>query len=151
MIYQLANQLKYEAIKHPMVNMASFGSLSLYDDKATIAYPYVNFDVIRSNVRSYLNTYTVRMYVVDRNDPYIAYNKCEVIINNILKSKEIDNYSIEYFTLEYKDIVNGAFVDFNIDVRLDGNCVYDSLFNDNLLLENGGFVLQENGDLIILE
>lgn len=149
MIYKLANQLKYDAIQHPMVNMAAFGSLSLFDDKSRIAYPYVNFDVVSSRVVNYLKTYTIRMYICDRNEPYIAYNKTETIADDILKALEIESYTINYFTLEYKDITNGVFTDFEIQVPMTGDCSYDSLFT-LLVQEQGGFVLQKNGDLINL-
>lgn len=150
MVYPLINKAKYQAIRHPLVNMSSFGSLELYDNKATIKYPYVNFDIVNSSVVNYLKTYTIRMYVCDRNEPYIAYNKSEVIADDILKSLDIDNYVINYFTLEFKDVTNGVWADFQIQVPLKGSCTYDSLFNDSLLLENDNFILQENGDLITL-
>lgn len=149
MIYALINKLKYTAIKHPMVSMSSFGDITLYEDKLTIAYPYVNFDVINSTIKNYVKTYNIRVYVCDRNNPYIAYNKTEVILDDILKSLEIDEYRVNYFTLNFKDVVNGLYVDFSIDVALEGSCTYDSLFNSSLLLEEGTFILQENGDLII--
>jgi len=150
MIYSLIQKAKFQAIKHPFVNMSSFGSLELYDNKATIAYPYVNFDIVSSNVVNYLKTYTIRMYVCDRNEPYIAYNKSEVIADDILKSLDIDRYLINYFTLEFQDITNGVWTDFEIQVPLEGSCTYDSLFNASLLLEDGNFILQENGDLVVL-
>lgn len=150
MIYPLLAKCQYKAIEHPMVSMSSFGDISLYDDKATIAYPYVNFDIVTSNVVNYLKTYTIRMYVCDRNIPYIAYNKSEVIADDILKALDIDGYVINYFTLDFKDVVNGVWADFEIQVALEGSCTYDSLFNASLLLEDGNFILQENGDLIML-
>lgn len=150
MIYPLLAKCQYKAIAHPMVNMASFGDISLYDDKSTIAYPYVNFDIVTSSIVNYLKTYTIRMYVCDRNIPYIAYNKSEVIADDILKALDIDGYVINYFTLDFKDVVNGVWADFEIQVPLEGSCTYDSLFNANLLLEDGNFILQENGDLVML-
>lgn len=150
MIYPLINKAKYQAIKHPFVNMAAFGSIELFNDKATIQYPYVNFDIISNTVNDYVKTYTIRMYVMDRNEPYIAYNKTEVIADDILKSLDVEDYTILYFTIEYKDVSNGVYTDFTIQVPLEGSCTYDSLFNSALLLEDGNFVLQENGDLIML-
>lgn len=150
MIYPLINKAKFQAIRHPLVQMASFGALELFDDKATIQYPYVNFDIVTSSVLNYLKTYIIRMYVCDRNEPYIAYNKTEVIADNILKSLEIERYTTNYFTLEFKDVTNGVWVDFEIQIPIAGDCSYDSLFNSNLLLEDGDFILQENGDLIKL-
>jgi len=141
--------MQFQAIKHPLVSMSSFGSLELFDNKATILYPYVNFDIVSSGVVNYLKTYTIRMYVCDRNEPYIAYNKTEVIADDILKAIDIDQYVINYFTLEFKDVTNGVWADFQIQVPLEGSCTYDSLFDSSVLLEDDNFVLQENGDLII--
>ena len=130
--------------------MASFGDISLYDDKATIAYPYVNFDIVNSSVINYVKTYTIRMYVCDRNIPYIAYNKTELIADDLLKTLDTDVYNMNYFTLDFKDVVNGVWCDFEIQTALEGGCTYNSLFNNSLLLEDGNFIVLENGDLIIL-
>lgn len=150
MIYPLANKLKHAAINHPMCNMAAFGDIQLYDDKATIAYPYVNFDVVSSTVVNSIKTYTMRIYVCDRNEPYVAYNKCELILENIIKDLEIYKFTTRYFTLDFKDLVNGVYADFQIEVPLIGECDYNTLFNYNILLEEGSFMLLENGDFIRL-
>jgi hypothetical protein len=150
MILNLVEQLQHRAIRHPLVSMASFGSIQLYENKSTIKYPYVNFDVIDANVDNNIQTYNIRMYVCDRNKtPYIAYNKAETIANDILQQLEITEYNLKYFTLNFKDVVDGVFVDFEIETTIPSTCVYESLFN-HILLEEGGFVLQENGDLTIL-
>lgn len=149
MIYNLAEKLKHQAILHPMVNMASFGDIQLYDDKPQIAYPYVNFDVVSSVVEEYIKTYTIRIYVNDRNQPYIAYNKTEQIMDDILKTMQIETYQVNYFTLDFKDMVNGCYADFEYEIQIGGSCSYETLFN-SLLLEQGGFTLLESGDLIIL-
>lgn len=150
MIYNLLNKIRYEAIKHPMVSMSSFGDIALYEDKASIKYPYVNLDIVTSNVVNYLKTYTIRIYVCDRNDVLTSYNKTELILDDILKSIDTDRYVVNYFTLNFKDVVNGVFADFEIQVPLEGSCTYDTLFNVRLL-EDGKFLLLENGDLQILE
>ena len=150
MIYNITNELKHLAISNPLVNMASIGDINLYQDKATIKYPYVNFDVVNTDVYDFVATYNIRMYVCDRNTtPYIAYNKCETIANDLLKEIEIKQYTINYFTLNFKDVVDGVWVDFELEVPIEGNCAYKSLFGYQLL-EEGNFTLQENGDLIIL-
>ena len=149
-IYNLMNKLKHEAIKHKMVNMASFGEIGLYNDKATIAYPYVNFDVVNSSTTNFIKKYTIRIYICDRNEPYIAYNKTETILDDILKQLEIEKYFVNYFTLEFADVVNGVFCDFEIETALSGDCNYETLF-DSYLTEDGGYILQENGDLINLQ
>lgn len=109
-IYSITNKLKEVAINTPMVNMAMFGDIMDYDDKADIKYPYVNIDVVSANVVNYAQTYTFRIYVCDRNAPYIAYNKTEAIINTFLKNNEInaERYTINYFTLDFKDQVHGV-------------------------------------------
>jgi hypothetical protein len=145
MIYKLANELKYNAIKHPMVYMAAFGSLTLFDDKSKIAYPYVNFDVVSSKIVNSVKTYTIRMYVCDRNEPYVAYNKTETIADDLLKDIEIETYTVNYFTLQFKDIVNGVFIDFDMQIPMSGECSYDSLLE---LPINDKYELLENGDLV---
>lgn len=151
MIYNVMNELKYVSIKNPLVNMSSFGDISLYEDKSIIKYPYVNLDVVDGQVVNNSITYTIRMYVCDRNiTPYIAYNKCETIVNDILKEIDIREYQINYFSLKHKDVVDGCWVDFDLDVPIPSNCAYQSLFGYQLL-EEGSFVLQENGDLTMLD
>lgn len=149
MIYPLSQQLQQYAIKHPLVSMSSVGDIMLYEDKTTIKYPYVNFDVISSQVNNFIKTYNFRIYVMDINQQYIAYNKCEVILDDVLKDLQVDSYTIQYLTLKFTDMVDGVFADFQINQKINGTCVYNSLFS-NILLEEGGFVLQENGDLIII-
>lgn len=153
MIYPLLNKLKFHAIKHPMVNMSSIGDISLYDNRADIKYPFVNLDVVNSVVVNGVKTYLLRIYVIDRqNDPIVAYNKCEVITDNILKDVDQIKYNVNYFNFDFQDDVHGVYVDFNIETNVYGNCTYIALFQDfNILLEDGSFVMQENGDLISLE
>ena len=150
MILPIIEKMKYQAIQNPLVNMSSFGSLSLYENKSTIAYPYVNFDVVSASVEGFVKTYTIRMYVMDKNlTPYSVYNKTEVILDDLLKQLEIENYNINYFTLNFKDIVDGVWTDFEYETKIEGNCVYQSLFSHELL-EDGNFRLLEDGSLIIL-
>jgi len=146
----LVERLKYNAIRNPLVNMSSFGDIQLYNNKSTIKYPYVNWDVINSDVDKYIKTYTIRIYVCDRNlTPYNAYNKCETILDDLLQELEIEKYGVQYFTLNYGDQVDGCYSDFQIEVPMSGNCVYQSLFS-HILLEEGSFQLLESGDLIII-
>ena len=78
-IYNVAEKLKDTAIRNPMVGMSSFGDIQLYNNKASVKYPYVNFDIVSSYVSNFVKTYTMRIYSCDRNEPYIAYNKTELI------------------------------------------------------------------------
>lgn len=145
-IYSITNKLKEVAINTPMVQMVSFGDIMDYDNKATIKYPYVNIDCITSSIINYAQTYTFRIYVCDRNAPYIAYNKTEAIINTFLKNNEINavRYTINYFSYDFKDLVHGVWADIQIEVPLVTEC---DTFE---IIENESYVLMENGDLIRL-
>lgn len=149
-ILPLIERLKYNAIRNPLVNMSSFGDIQLYNSKPTIAYPYVNWDVVSANVDDYIKTYTIRIYVCDRNlNPYNAYNKCETILDDLLQELEIYQYNVNYFTMNYGDQIDGTFADFEMEVPMTGNCVYQSLFS-KILLEEGSFELLEDGSLVII-
>ena len=117
-IYNVAEKLKDTAIRNPMVGMSSFGDIQLYNNKASVKYPYVNFDIVSSYVSNFVKTYTMRIYSCDRNEPYIAYNKAEMIIDDILKRLEIDGYTVNYFTLNFKDMINGCWADFEIETSI---------------------------------
>jgi hypothetical protein len=150
-VFKTIKDLQLQAINTKMVQMASYGAIDLYDNKATVKYPYVNLDVVDCSVKSYTKAYNVRIYACDRNEPYIAYNKCENIIDNLLKSSNlgIENYTIKFFTLNFNDIVNGAYVDAIIEVPADIECRYE---DEMVLLENlEGFVVTEDGDYVIQE
>lgn len=143
-IYNITNNLKSVAINIPMVNMASFGDIMEYDNKADIRYPYVNIDVVNASVVNYAQTYMFRIYVCDRNEPYIAYNKAEAIINTFLKNNNInaERYTINYFTLNFKDLVHGVWADIQMQVPLVFDC------DEIQALENDSYIITDNGDLI---
>lgn len=146
------HNLKFHSIKHPMVNMASVGDMSLYDNKATIRYPYVNLDVVSSSVVNYSKKYTIRLYVCDRQkDILVSYNKTELIADNILKDLQMTNYVVNYFHNDFQDDVDGVWVDFQYEIAVTSECTYATLFNANILLEDGNFIMLENGDLISIE
>ena len=150
-IYTTINKLQILAINTKMVNMCSFGDIMLFDNKATIKYPYVNIDVVNASVTNFVQTYTFRIYVCDRNEPYIAYNKAETILNTFLKNNAIDitNYTINYFTLNFKDIVNGVWADVIIQVPLVTNCdVIEGNSIGYITDNNGEFIENDKGDLI---
>jgi hypothetical protein len=135
-----------------MVNMASVGDMSLYDNKATIRYPYVNLDVVSSSVVNYSKKYTIRLYVCDRQkDILVSYNKTELIADNILKDLQMTNYVVNYFHNDFQDDVDGVWVDFQYEIAVTSECTYATLFNANILLEDGNFIMLENGDLISIE
>ena len=143
-VYRITNKLKEIAINTSMVNMASFGDIMEYDNKATIKYPYVNIDIVTANVVNFAQSYTFRIYVCDRNKPYVAYNKTEAIINKILKNNDISavNYTLNYFSIDFKDQVNGVWADIIIQVPLVTEC------NESMLIESESYIITDNGDLI---
>lgn len=143
-IYNIVNKLKTIAINIPMVNQSSFGDLMDYDNKATIKYPYVNIDCLTSSIVNYAQNYTFRIYVCDRNEPYIAYNKTEAIINTFLKNNEIsaERYTLYYFSYNFKDQVNGVYADIQVEVPLVFDC------DEIQALENDSYIITDNGDLI---
>lgn len=143
-VYRITNKLKEIAINTSMVNMASFGDIMEYDNKATIKYPYVNIDIVTANVVNFAQSYTFRIYVCDRNKPYVAYNKTEAIINKFLKNNDISavNYTLNYFSIDFKDQVNGVWADIIIQVPLVTEC------NESMLIESESYFITENGDLI---
>lgn len=123
-IYKLVNYIKDKAMKINGVNMASFGDIQLYNNKSIIAYPYVNIDIRTDNViNNSSDKYIFNIYVVDRNEPFIAYNKCELILDNLMSQLEIPNYTINYFTLNYNDLVNGISVSIDVDEITNLNCL----------------------------
>lgn len=143
-VYRITNKLKEIAINTSMVNMASFGDIMEYDNKATIKYPYVNIDIVTANVVNFAQSYTFRIYVCDRNKPYVAYNKTEAIINKILKNNDISavNYTLNYFSIDFKDQVNGVWADIIIQVPLVTEC------NESMLIESESYIITSDGDLI---
>lgn len=146
MIHKIADNLKLIAINTPMCNMASFGDISLYDHKATIKYPYVNIDVVNSSNRGGAKTYTLRVYVCDRNEPYVAYNKCESILDSFMHDTEIqmENYTTNFFTLDFQDSVNGVWSDVQLSYAQENDCY-------NIPAVGDQYILMENGDLIRLD
>jgi len=149
MIFPLILKLKLKAIQHPMVSQTGFGDLSLYDNFNTVKYPYVNFDIVNSVINNWVKTYTIRVYVLDINNPLVAYSKAETIMDNIFKDLKILNYNVNYFTLNFKDLVNGIWADIEIQEKIVSDCDYTTLFNHQLL-EDGSFRQLENGDLVII-
>lgn len=145
MLQSIIDRIKFQSISHPLVNMASVGDISIFDNKATIAYPYVNVDVVSCVRKDFLKTYTLRIYVCDRNEPYIAYNKTELIISEILEQLDIFNVTIQYFNNDFQDIVNGVYAD--ITYQLPIGCAIDSVFDYTLLANT--FIILENGDYLI--
>ena len=147
-IYSKINDLKHLAFNTPGVNMAGTGDITLYDNRATIRYPYINLDVVTALVQGGITKYQIRVYVCDRNEPYVAYNKCETILNQFLINRafEISNYTINYFTLNFKDSVNGVWADIVLETPLSIPCLDGGDLNGET-----GFILNEWGDLIRIE
>lgn len=140
-IVEIVNKIKTTAMSIPTTNMASFGDISLYDNKATIKYPYTNIDVVNNNVVNNSNKkYTFRIYVCDRNEPYLAYNKCELILNELMKNLEVENYITSYFTLSFKDKINGIFTDIIFESSIDLACLIEENLYGYIILENSDYI-----------
>lgn len=134
-IYKLSTDIKKMAMTVPNVAMASFGDISLYDNKPIIAYPYVNIDIINDTINFNTNSkYLFRLYVVDRNEPFVAYNKCEKIIDELMLKLDIPNYTCNFFSLDFQDQVNGLYVDINYDDTINLSCQF---------YESGAFITEE--------
>lgn len=145
MIIHAVNNIKQAALEHPLVNHICFGSLEEFDNKATIKYPYINVDIVSCNILNATETHIFRLYVMDRNNPLEAYNKTELIITDLMNTLEINEYSINYFNYEFKDVVNGVYADISFEGIVSGDCTTSSY---NEIYEVGEFILMENGDLI---
>ena len=155
-LIRTVDNIKILAINTPTVSMSSFGDISLYDNKSIIKYPYVNIDVVSNDVVSNNNkTYTFRIYVCDKNEPYIAYNKCELILDTLLNNLEVSNYKTNYFTLSFKDMINGIFADVTVDSTINLSCIVSEEDKEFIILENSDFIkyflLKEDGSKIELE
>ena len=150
------DNIKTLAINTPTVSMSSFGDISLYDNKSIIKYPYVNIDVVSNDVANNNNkSYTFRIYVCDKNEPYIAYNKCELILDTLLNSLEVSDYKTNYFTLSFKDMINGIFADITVESNINLSCIISEEDKEFIILENSDFIkyflLKEDGSKIELE
>lgn len=146
MIQQVINDLKTLSINVPMVMQSSFGDISLYDNKTTIKYPYINIDVVSSRNQNGAKIYTLRLYICDRNEPYVAYNKAEMILDNLLANPQLDisNYSTNYFTLNFQDNVNGIWADVQYITKQEVDCYH-------AINASFGYILNEDGDYIKIE
>lgn len=138
-IYKSSITIKDEAIRLQGINMASFGDIRLYDNKKSIQYPYVNIDVINSKtVNNAAKFHTVRIYICDRNVPYIAYNKCDLLLDELMLLLEISNYTTNYFNLDFKDQVNGVYTDIVFESDVNLKCVTDDLSNVTWITDENG-------------
>ena len=150
-IVKISNDLKVLAINVQLVNQASFGDIQEYNNKATIMYPYVNFDVVSCTKRGGSKVYTFRIYVCDRNTPYAAYNKTELILNNILNNHllQIETYTANYFSFDFKDNVHGVWADFQLEIALNYECSSEDGEYNLLLEDKTGFIVNEEDESFI--
>lgn len=138
-VYNLSNTIKTQSMRLVGVNMASFGDIRLYDNKKSIQYPYVNIDVVNSKtVNNAAKFHTVRIYICDRNVPYIAYNKCDLLLDELMLLLEISNYTTNYFNLDFKDQVNGVYTDIVFESDVNLKCVTDDLSNVTWITDENG-------------
>lgn len=120
------NDLITMASSLPTCKNSGFGDLRLYDNKADVEYPYVNIDILSSTVfNGSSKNYKLRVYVMDKNESYIAYNKSELLLNLIMAQYEIPNFIVNYFDLDYKDMVSGVYADFeyNVIINKENGCI----------------------------
>lgn len=154
-IYKTINDLKIAALNTRMTNMVSFGDILEYNNKATIKYPYINLDVVTAFINNYSKKYTLRVYVCDRNVPYIAYNKSEVILDSFLKSNDIDidSYTVNYFQNDFQDNVHGVWADISVEVQVEKECDITQYlsFNNFILQENGDYIRDEQEDAFVVQ
>lgn len=124
-IYKLASDIKKMAMTVPNVAMASFGDISLYDNKSIIAYPYVNIDVVNDSITNNANsTYKLAIYILDRNDEYTAYNKCELILDELMLKLDVPNYTVTFVHKDYQDQVMGVYSEINYDDQVGLSCQF---------------------------
>jgi hypothetical protein len=139
-IYKTINNLKVDAGTINSIKSVGIGSIQLYNEKSDIEYPYCNFDIISSKtIGNFVKEYSIRVYVIDRNEPYIAFNKCELALKTLMDYIQLESFVINYFTLDFKDNVNGVYADIIVDGSNHLQCInYDEK----------GYITLENGDLI---
>lgn len=157
-IYKIAQKIKGSSMKVQAINMASFGDIKLIENYKSVMYPFMNCDVVLSNtINNAAKLYTMRIYICDRNDSYIAYNKTELLMDELMVILKIDTYNINYFNFEYsdfnfsnKDGVNGVYVDIVFEDKITLKCVYEEVDDKSwIITENGdylrSFITLENG------
>lgn len=153
-IYELVNYIKTKAINLPMCNYSTHGDLSLYQEKE-VQYPLINVDIVNSKVvNNSTKAYTFRIYSIDRNEPYVSYNKCEDLLINLMNVLEITDFTSIFFTLDFKDVVNGCYCDVTFIIKIGLKCVFEE-YPGYIILENGDFakayLLLENKSKIEFE
>lgn len=119
----VVTKLEFNASQISNCSMVGIGDIRLFDDKASTMYPYINLDIISDEVfNGSIKAWKFRIYAVDRNEPYLAYNKCELMIGELLNQMEILDYTLNYITLNYQDLIHGVFTDVSFDASLTVNC-----------------------------
>ena len=164
MIYKEIQIIKQQAIRLQGINMCSFGAIQEIDDKKSIFYPLVNVDVVKGQtINNSVQKHTVRIYVMDRNAPYIAYNKCELLLNELMLLLEIPTFTINYFNYNYSDFefknsnkVNGVYCDVEIESEIKLKCIYDELADKSFVITEESdyikeYLLQENSGRVFVE
>lgn len=147
MIYKEIQIIKQKAIRLQGINMSTFGAIQEIDDKKSIFYPLCNVDVVKGQtINNSVQKHTVRIYIMDRNSPFIAYNKCELLMNELMLLLEIPTFTINYFNYNYSDFefknsnrVNGVYCDVEIESEIQLKCIYD---------EDNRFIITEESDYV---
>lgn len=155
MVIQFLNSLKSIAVSSPLVNMSSVCSILDYENKPDIKYPFVNIDLVSVSVVNYAKSYRVRLYICDRNpDEFNSYNKAAIILDDILKTLQIDvvNYTGTFFRLDFLDNVNGLWCEVDIDGQMVIECDGFLGTKTYVVSEVGDYVVDEtNSDYIVSE
>lgn len=156
MLYNLLDNLKITAIQHPLVQMSAIDDLVEYQNRP-VRYPFVNINVVDSNVTNGLKKYNVRIYVLDRQkNVNVAWNKTEIILEDILKQAGFKNYNIYYFKDDFNDIVSGCYCDIKYEnIRAGkgsetGTCDYRAITDGYIVQQDEDYITQQSGDLIML-
>lgn len=146
MIDSFIKNLKLICLNTEMVQQVSYGNILEYTQKS-IKYPYINIDILDTQKLNGVLYHNVRLYVMDRNtNELITYNKCEIILDNILKDPElqIPIYYANPFTLNFKDLISGYYCDIQIpEVYLSkpkSDCDYPEESSDYTILDSGDYI-----------
>ena len=136
MIKGIIDEIKVICNTIETLNDIFIGDIRNYDNSHSVQYPICNLDVVDATVTNFAQEYRIRVYICDRNEPYIAYNKTELILNKLFKSIDIEDkeYTINYFTLDFKDQVNGVWADITITRALVLDCVEEIISCEPIII-----------------
>ena len=156
MIDKILKNLKYAFINHKMVNEVSDQPLLEYENKP-VKYPFVNIDLTNANVTKGVVNYTLNIHILDRQmngvSQIVSYAKCEKILNEVIKGVyNKNNYSINFLTDRFPDIVSGCQTTLIIEDKLANViCDYENMMNNIITENNNLFIITEKDEYIKTE